>query len=124
MSENKRQQILIVDDERAIRMLVAEVLESDSRQVIAFESPVEALAYAEKHPFSVAILDLMMPIMTGLELASRLRTIQPNCFLIICTGYLAENYEGLSQAKQIDCVLQKPFNVMELINLCESAASR
>ena len=122
MDDLKQQHVIVVDDEHAIRALMAETLEAPQRLVTTFETPMAALEFAAGNPVHVAILDLMMPSMTGIELAQRLKTLHPDCRVVICTGYLAENYEGLAQAEHVDRVLQKPFDVMELINLVNKSS--
>jgi len=73
-----RRLILVVDDEAAIRTMVAKVLGSHYR-VAAVPGPHEALAFAaQQEQVSLLLLDVMMPGMDGFELAKRLRLV-PSC---------------------------------------------
>jgi len=76
--QDSRHHILVVDDETAIRTMVAKVLGANYR-VSAVASPHEALALAgQEQTISLLLLDVMMPGMDGFELAKRLKLL-PSC---------------------------------------------
>ena len=75
---DNRHHILVVDDESAIRTMVARVL-GNHYHITAVSSPYEALAVAtQQECISLLLLDVMMPQMDGFDLAKRLRVI-PSC---------------------------------------------
>ena len=77
-SRASRSVILVVDDDAAIRTLVARVL-SASNKVISASDPHEALAVASRESsVDLLVLDIMLPAMTGFDLAKRLRML-PSC---------------------------------------------
>ncbi len=81
--------ILAVDDEQdALEVLVSaiEACQPDA-EVKGFNSPTEAIEYAEKNQMDIAFLDVRMPGMTGLDVAKRLKKINPKINIIFSTGF-------------------------------------
>lgn len=84
----QRSKILVVDDERSIREGVERVLtRMGGCEVHTAANGNEALAILKKEPVAIAILDLKMPGMDGMELHQRLREIDEKIVVIIITGY-------------------------------------
>lgn len=110
-------QILVVDDEKSVRLLLADLLEGPGQTVVCFENPLVALEHIRQHPVDIAFLDLMMPGMTGVELARHLKQLHPKARVVICTGYLAENVETLSGLTNVDHVVPKPFDLATILEL-------
>ncbi|MFP4225646.1 MAG: ATP-binding protein [Desulfobacterales bacterium] len=79
--------ILVVDDERSIREGVERVLSRMGNKVLTAKNGEEALDILKTEPVSIAILDLKMPGMDGMELHQRIREIDDRIVAIIITGY-------------------------------------
>lgn len=81
--------IIAVDDEAlALRTLIKAIKKADyTANVTGFESPEEALQYAEKNKVDVAFLDIEMAEMNGLFLAKQLKDIYGYTYIIFVTGY-------------------------------------
>ena len=108
---------MIVDDEKSVRLLLTDVLEGPGRKVACFENPLVALEHIHQNPVDIAFLDLMMPGMTGVELAKHLKQLHPRARVVICTGYLAENVATLSGLTNVDHVVPKPFDLATILEL-------
>ncbi len=81
--------ILAVDDEQdALEVLTSAIgaCQPDA-EIKGFNSPTEALEYAEQNQMDIAFLDVRMPGMTGLEVAKRLKKINPKINIIFSTGF-------------------------------------
>ena len=65
--------VLLAEDDADIRFLVTFRLEQAGHQVTGFENGMKALAAARKHPPDLAVLDIMMPGMSGLDVCRELR---------------------------------------------------
>jgi len=82
-------QIVAVDDEplmlEKIKRCIEEA-EPDS-QLFTFDSPAEALSFAENHLVDVFFLDICMPGMDGVTLAKKIKLVQPKVNIIFATGY-------------------------------------
>jgi len=78
--------VLIVDDEEGFRENVSEYLEMEGFKVLAAASGHSAVGLAQQQSVDVAVLDLMMPGMDGIELMSELRRIDPLTQVLIMTA--------------------------------------
>jgi CheY-like chemotaxis protein len=92
--------ILIVDDSRVSRMLVRAIIDHADKQakVIEASNGEEALAKIENAPITIAILDLNMPGMDGLVLATELRKRFPSAKM----GLLTANIQNIIREKAKD----------------------
>jgi CheY-like chemotaxis protein len=112
--------VLVVDDEALIREVVATVLQEEGYQVVA-ASDREALRMATADPPDLIILDIMMPVMDGPELRRRLldhpQTAKVPVVVMTASG------DASAWAAKLGAVgaLQKPFDIMQLIDLVDKA---
>jgi len=108
--------ILIVDDNAVVRSLVRRLFESQSGFEIAGEAENgrDAIDKAEKLKPDLIILDLVMPVMTGLEAAPLLKQLLPDVLIILFTQQEGSEVERLAQAAGIDAVVSKSQVASEL----------
>ena len=78
--------ILVVDDELAVRLTVREILRRAGHDVVAVASGEEALEIVQSKSFDLALVDLVMPGMGGIELMRRLLEFAPDLKLIVLTA--------------------------------------
>ncbi|MCC6364039.1 MAG: sigma-54-dependent Fis family transcriptional regulator [Bryobacterales bacterium] len=86
---SSRGAILIVDDEPVVRESLEQWFADEGYQVQTAANGKEALAALARRPFDVALLDIKMPGMDGMELQGRLKEADPSLPVIIMTGYAA-----------------------------------
>jgi DNA-binding NtrC family response regulator len=86
-SASRSASILIVDDEPLIRETLAEYLVQEGFKVAVCPDGEQALALAEKQFFDVALCDVQLPGMDGIELLERLLRISPQTFVLLITAY-------------------------------------
>ena len=112
-----KQEILVVDDEPSGAEAVADFLSIEGYQPLVCTRPREVLASFEKSRFSLAFVDINLPGMSGLELASRLKEIDPRIEIVFMTGY--GTFDNAVEAIKIGAYdyLPKPFGLNEL-SLC------
>ena len=108
--ETNRQTILVVDDEREVRALVREVLELHGYTVIDTGDPIEARRIAESQPIHLLLTDVVMPMMSGLELAKRVEEISPATKVLLMSGYETAAVKGSGRA-----LVSKPFRTGDLV---------
>jgi PAS domain S-box-containing protein len=102
--------ILIVEDEAIVRALVRAVLTKQGYAVVEAADPSEALAIcADGRTFDLLFTDVVMPGMSGHELAKRLISGQPSLKVLFCSGY--SNDTGVLADSHF---LQKPYALGEL----------
>jgi signal transduction histidine kinase/CheY-like chemotaxis protein len=103
--------ILVAEDSDPVRALMRDVLELRGHRVLDARSGEEAVALSEQHagPIDLLLADVVMPGMSGRELAERLGASRPELRVLYVTGYTDDRIltEGLLQAR-ID-LLEKPF---------------
>jgi len=107
--------ILIVDDHEALRRTLSIALRLDGFDVTCAASASDALAALSHAPCDVALVDLMMPGINGLDLARQLRSLFPQVKVVLTSAYhLSE-----SQLRRAECgavgFVPKPFEMSELV---------
>jgi nitrogen-specific signal transduction histidine kinase/CheY-like chemotaxis protein len=110
-----RETLLIVEDEPAVRNLVASALRHDGYDLLLAASAEEALAISDGHAGNISLLltDAIMPGKSGLELANLMVERRPGLPVIVMSGYTEENLSVSGLAEPI-CLLQKPFTPRDL----------
>jgi PAS domain S-box-containing protein len=108
--------ILFVEDEDSVRVLVRGYLEAAGYRVLEAEDGVHALELTAKHtgPIHMLITDVVMPRMSGRELATRLAAKQPDMKVLYISGYTDDSIfrDGVLEGGMF--FLQKPFNLRAL----------
>jgi two-component system cell cycle sensor histidine kinase/response regulator CckA len=112
--------VLLVDDEVTVRRLVAAALRARGYAVLEASSGQEALPYgrSKEHVIDLLISDVVMPGMTGPELARKLREACPSLRVLYLSGYAGA--AGTANGIDDDDFLQKPFGMDAL---CEKVRS-
>jgi two-component system, cell cycle sensor histidine kinase and response regulator CckA len=109
------ERVLVVEDEEALRSLVVEMLTCQGYEVGPAVSPARALdAAAGDVPFDLLVTDLVMPGMSGRELAGRITADCPGLRVLFMSGYTDDVVmrRGLIEARM--AFLQKPFSLEAL----------
>ncbi|MCA9269857.1 MAG: sigma-54-dependent Fis family transcriptional regulator, partial [Planctomycetales bacterium] len=121
---DKHIDLLLVDDDDEYRETIVRWFERRGFSVHAAGSAAQALEFADRRAFDVAVFDLMMPEMSGLELLERFKPMQPECEVIMLTG--KGTIESAVQAMKLGAYdfLTKPFPLAELERLIEKAHER
>ncbi|ABX03500.1 MAG TPA: hypothetical protein DEF47_17920 [Herpetosiphon sp.] len=108
------QRILVVDDEPAVRNIVAKVLRHDQHEVTLAGSGEEALRWIDEQAFDLIISDLGMPGMNGWDVLEQARQRRPNIIAILITGWGYQHDADYAAARGVDSVLGKPFEMQTL----------
>ena len=114
--------ILLVDDEPSIIEMVNQILEKNGYSVTSFIDGNEALEHfrQQPHEFDLIITDLIMPAITGTELALKLSAINPNIPIILTTGFSEKITEATCAQWGIRTVINKPVSIHDLLATIES----
>jgi DNA-binding NtrC family response regulator len=116
--------VLIVDDDDDFRPLLLQRLTRTGFVTEAADSGAQALEIAQRRQFDVAVFDMQMPGMTGLELLEKFKAVFPETEVILLTGQ--GTIESAVQAMQLGAFnyLLKPFGMSELEAQIKKAAER
>ncbi len=114
--------LLLVDDEDAVRRVVARALRRAGWDVIEAPSGADALDY-DPGPLALLVSDVMMPGMDGVALVHALRERQPGLHAILMSGY-ADAAQRDALAREDILFLAKPFAMADLVQLTHRAISQ
>ncbi|HET7442921.1 MAG TPA: PAS domain S-box protein [Terriglobales bacterium] len=108
--------VLLVEDEESVRQLVRETLVSKGYTVIEAENGEAGLRIAENHqgPIHMVITDVVMPGMSGRELAKRLTQVRPHTKVLYLSGYTEDAIVHQGVLDTGTAFLQKPFTLQIL----------
>jgi CheY-like chemotaxis protein len=106
--------ILLADDNKAIRDVVAELLEFIGYEVALAINGIEALAVFLENSFDLVLTDFEMPAMDGLSLAGHIKERYPNTPVILLTGSDREAVLRKVEKGPVDLIIFKPFKMEDL----------
>jgi CheY-like chemotaxis protein len=116
--------ILIVDDEVVVGVFLTEVLQRSGYDVSFAWRVDDALAMVhEGAAYDLAVLDICMPLMSGLELADRLRTESPTTKLLFCTGH-PDAADPRYPAAAEEAVVIKPVSPAGLVDAVKTVLAK
>jgi two-component system cell cycle sensor histidine kinase/response regulator CckA len=109
--------ILLVEDEEVLRKLTRESLEDAGYTVVEAQDCKDALRLLEKDKARIDLLltDVVMPVMSGPELAAQLKGIVPGLLTIYVSGYPGSELEESHLRETGDAFLQKPYTRSDLL---------
>jgi CheY-like chemotaxis protein len=115
------QTVLVVDDESGMRETLVDILEAAGYTVTPASDGAVALAMARAQKFDVIVMDIRMPVMTGVEVLALLDHPPPQ--IVLMTAYAMD--EQLQQARdhRAYAVMQKPFQIPYLLRVIAEAAT-
>jgi signal transduction histidine kinase/ActR/RegA family two-component response regulator len=120
------EKVLVVDDDPMILQLVATTLERAGYQVAAVTGGAEAVAVytAADEPFRLVLSDVLMPHLSGVELARRLLHHDPRLNLLFMSGHVSADFARANFGNWNFNLLQKPFRAEGLLHAVRTALDR
>ena len=118
---------LIVDDNEANRRILTSLLQRWGMSCLGFEHPVAAIEYTRTHGgFDLAVLDMMMPDMNGVELAARLHLLpgRAELPLILLSSISREDLRVFNPMDHFSVVLTKPLRQAQLLEAVNKTIAR
>jgi putative nucleotidyltransferase with HDIG domain len=122
-ADPKAARVLVVDDDASFGAMVAEVLVEKGYAALSVSRPSDALSRIESGGYAVAVVDLVMPEMGGIELADRIKAVSPDTQVLILTGHagLDTAIEGI-QHGIFDYLQKSSIRISRLQRSIEDAA--
>ena len=116
--------VLVVDDDPEICEMVATLLEEADYQPLRFTSPIKALEAAEEEACQVAVVDLRMPEMDGVQLVEKLKALDERISCIVMTAY-PDLESATATMREGTCdYIPKPFKQEAMLASVERACRR
>jgi FixJ family two-component response regulator len=113
--------ICVLDDDFSVLNSLRELLDSDGLEARTFDNPELFLAYAQENPVKLAVLDVWMPQMTGIDVQERLREVSPETLVVIITGREEPAVRAAAMEAGAFGFLAKPFDDEVFLGMVRSA---
>jgi two-component system response regulator RegX3 len=117
MVANGQGTLLLVEDEYRLRTLVVQVLRGEGYDVVeAADGPEGVDRYADSGPFDLLLVDLNLPVFSGVEVCRRVRARVPDQRIMICSAAILADHERDLAELGIDHFLTKPYRAEDLLS--------
>jgi DNA-binding NtrC family response regulator len=116
MKEMENVRILVVDDEEGIRKSLKAVLEGEGFSVDTAENGQEGIAKSKAASYNLALVDIRLPDVDGVELLTSMSQTTPKMIRIIVTGYPSLDNAIDAVNRGADGYIVKPFTMEQLLN--------
>ncbi len=114
---DKHAKILVVDDDENIRNTMKTILEDEGYIVDSAATGREAVQKTQKSAYNIALLDIRLPDMEGVELLKLIKDTVPRTRKIMVTGYPSMQNAISALNKNADAYLIKPIDIENLLNI-------
>ncbi len=122
MSNKRPGKILVVDDDKVVLRAVTEILQRESYTVVAIDDAVEGLAASKDPTVDVAVLDIRMPHLSGMDLLRAIKQARPDVEVVMMTAFATvETAVEAVKAGAYD-YLTKPFSNIDEVSLTVAKA--
>ena len=109
--------ILIVDDEKGIRELFAEVLDRAGHTVVTAPDGRAGIEMVSQGDIDLAFLDIKMPGLNGVETLKEVRGMSPQTKVVMITGYARDELVNDALKLDVFACLAKPFSVRDVVDM-------
>jgi DNA-binding NtrC family response regulator len=105
--------IIVVDDDKDVCEYLQDFLTADGYAVTCVNDPTQARDALREREYHVAVLDLMMPKLSGIDLLGQIRKVDDDIAIIILTGYPSLESATASIEHEVSAYIRKPFSIDE-----------
>lgn len=109
---NDNARVLVVDDDDDVRAIVTQMIEEIGYEVVAATDGADALRQFAKGAFSIVLTDVVMPGMSGVDLAAQIRRSAPQVPILFASGYA--DFATFGDELASETVLKKPYRIAEV----------
>jgi CheY-like chemotaxis protein len=107
--------VLVIDDDKEVLKILQDMLFLKGHKVVAVDDGEKALNFIEQERFDLVLTDLGMPVVSGWEIAKRVKASNPKTPVILITGWGSQYEEEDLTARGVDSVLSKPLSWDKLL---------
>jgi PAS domain S-box-containing protein len=116
-ARQKKARVLVIDDEAEVRELLRDILSDAGHEVDMAREGCEGIAMFEKQAYDIVLTDLGMPVMSGWEVAGKIRQINKCVPIALVTGWNVVLDDAAMHSSGVNLVVHKPFQVEQVLNL-------
>ncbi len=109
--------VLVVDDEKNIRITLADILVGEGYEVRTADTGEKAVKLCHKRPFDVVLLDVRMPGMDGFEAFRLIRRERRDSCVIMMSAYSTQEFRRVALDEGAVAFLRKPLDVERVLEL-------
>lgn len=121
MSDDRKTQVLILDDEPIVWKRLKPALEKAGYEVEAFTQSSNAMRRVQKKEFDIVVTDLKMEGIDGMQFLTEVKTLSPKTAVIVITGFATMETAKESFQKGVFDFVAKPFKRGELLEIVKKA---
>ena len=115
--KNRKARILVIEDEEDVRQLLFDILSSEGHEVEVASDGIQGLDIFKGRDFDLVCTDLGMPKVSGWQVAEEIKRIGRKVPVAIITGWDVNIMESELKEKAVNFVIQKPFQVKQVLSL-------
>ena len=119
LKRHRKVRILVIDDEKDIRELIADILTMNRFEVEVASNGREGISLFKKKKFDLVFTDLGMPGMSGWQVAKEIKKINDKIPVALITGWQIKAEGAELKAKGVDLIINKPFKVEQVLLLVQ-----
>ena len=117
--------LLLVEDEHVLRGLIAQFLRAEGYEVVEAADGSEGVEFfAARGPFDLVLLDLNLPILSGVDVCRSIKSQQPTQAVIICSAAILDSHISALLTMNVEQFLSKPYHPLDLLDLIAAFLAR
>lgn len=116
--------IIIFDDEKNIRETIKDILTDEGHTVYESDSGLKGLITVRKEEIDIAIVDIWMPLLNGLDVMQKIRQIKPGVEVIIISGHANVDVAVKAMKNGAFDFLEKPLSMEKILSTVNRALNR
>ncbi len=119
LNRHRKVRILVIDDEKEIRELIADILTMNKFEAEVASNGREGIRLFKEKKFDLVFTDLGMPGMSGWQVAKEIKKINDTTPVALITGWQIQSEDAELKAKGVDLMINKPFRVDQVLRLVQ-----
>jgi CheY-like chemotaxis protein len=117
MVTNRPGTLLLVEDEHRLRDLVAQFLRGEGFRVVeACDGPEGVERFTDSGPFDLVLVDLNLPVFSGVEVCRRIKSARPDQRMMVCSAAIVADHERTLREVGVGHYLTKPYHPEALLD--------
>jgi len=117
----KKARVLVIDDEPSVTDALRTILSDTGYEAVTAETAREGVELVRRQCFDLAIIDLKLPDISGLDVLAEMSAIRPGLAALLITAHDTDEIREAAASAGFASVLQKPFSPSRMLDLVQAA---